>query len=285
MASRSIEDKQAHTGSILNLLTACEARLAGIHPRGRRYTDKELDYFTYKYVQCGKSAYEFEHANSVSPDIRTCQQHLKKMSRNVKPDCLRLPEFSRYLELNDLPRVFVLSEDATRISGGVSYNSIKDEIYGLVPPVDTNGMPIRNFFVASSPAQVKEFLQRYPVGRNLYVTMAQPLKSGSEAFCLMFTCSDNRFTTKDVLRRWKHTEEECKKLGILMICRASDGDPRLVQAMMNRMRIPIKDENRIGEWFFADCSTDNICIQDTTHLVNKFRVRLMKQDRHIIIGI
>lgn len=203
MANRSIEKKQAHTGNILNLLATCEARLAGIPPRGRRYTDKELDYFTYKYVQCGKAAYEFEHANSMSPDIRTCQQHLKKMSRNVESDYLRLLEFTRYLEDNDLPRVFVMSEDATRISGGIGYNSIKDQIYGLVPPIDTNGMPVRNFFVASSPMQVKALIQRYPIGRNIYVIMAQPLKSGSEAFCLMFACSDNRFNTKDVLRRWK----------------------------------------------------------------------------------
>lgn len=284
MACRSIIKTPAFKGNILNLLAACEARLVDIPPRARRYTEKELDFFTYRYIQCGKSAYEFEHANSISPDIRTCQQHLKKMSRNVDPDCLRLQEFSRYLEVNDLPKVFVMSEDATRITGGLSYNSIKDQIYGLVPPVDTNGMPIRNFFGASSPVDIKDFIRQYPVGRNLYVIMAQPLKSGCESFCLMFTCSDNKFNTTDVLKRWKFTEEECEKTGITIICRASDGDPRLVQAMITRMRIPVEDPDRINEWFFADCSLQNICIQDTTHLLNKFRVRLMKPDRHIIIG-
>lgn len=253
-------------------------------PKARRYTSNELDYFTLKYIQGGRSAYEFEHANSTSPTVRTCQRYLRKMTLSVEPDCLRISEFVKFLELNNLPKAFVLSEDATRITGGVGYNISRDTVYGLVPPMGQNGMPIKHFFVATSPKTVIEYLRKYSIGRNLYVVMAQPLKSNSRAFCLMFTCSDNKFKTEDVLRRWAYTEEECANAGIQLVCRASDGDARLVQSMLRKMDIPSRISNPFGTWYACRYSSEGICIQDPTHLINKLRIRLMKVEKMLIIG-
>lgn len=271
-------------GSILSLLSTCNDRLVVHQPKGRRYTNQELDFFTLKYIQGGKAAYEFEHANCVSPDVRTCQRHLKKMSHGVIPDVLRIGDLLNYLETNELSKVVILSEDATRISGGVGYDVSRDEIYGLVPPMDEHGMPEKNFFVASSPEKVTKFMQEYSIGRNLYVIMAQPLTSGARAFCLMYTCSDNKFSTQDVLRRWAFTDNEFKKVGIEIAGRSSDGDSRLVQSMMQRMGLPCKDETPFGLRFVCSTSNNICCIQDPTHLVNKLRVRLMRVEKLLIIG-
>lgn len=252
--------------------------------RSRRYTEKEKDFFTFKYVQGGKAAYEFDHENSFSPSIRTCQRHLNRLNRGIEPDCLRLQDFLKFLETNNLPKVFVLSEDATRITGGIGYDTRRDQVYGLVSPIGPDGMPMKSFFPASSPMKVIEYIQKYPIGRNLYVTMAQPLKHGAASFCIMFSCSDNKFLSDDVLRRWNHTEQQCSNAGLNLICRASDGDPRLISAMLRKMSLPCGDQNPFGPWYVAKFSVENICIQDPIHLINKMRTRLMKTGKRLILG-
>nr|XP_029709589.1 uncharacterized protein LOC115255635 [Aedes albopictus] len=270
--------------TIISILSKCSDRLESKPPKGRRYTTAEMDYFTYKYIQGGRAMYEFEQANSVAPDIRTCQRYLHKLTFGVEPDRLRMDDFAKFLQINNFPKAFVLSEDATRITGGIGYDITKNTVYGLVPPLNQYGMPIENFFTATSPKKVMEYLEKYSIGRNLYVVMAQPLSSDSRPFCLMYTCSDNKFKTEDVLRRWAFTEKECEKVEITLACRASDGDARLVQSMLQKMDIPNTDSNPFGAWYACKYTTNNICIQDPTHLINKLRMRIMRVDKQLIIG-
>lgn len=228
--------------------------------------------------------YNFDNANSISPNVRTVQRHLKTISHGVEPDHLRIADFLNFLRNNNLPKVFVLSEDATRISGGFGYDASRDQVFGLVPPMDQHGMPMKMFFPASTPNKVLEYIRDYPVGRNLYVTMAQPLKSGAASFCLMYTCSDNKFRTDDVLRRWAHIDEQCAENDLDLVCRAADGDPRIVPAMLIEMGMPCSDENPFGSWYVAKFAVRKICMQDPTHDLNKLRMRLMKVEKRLILG-
>ncbi|XP_062714505.1 uncharacterized protein LOC134291151 isoform X2 [Aedes albopictus] len=182
------------------------------------------------------------------------------------------------------------SEDATRISGGVEYNSILDQLTGLVAPMDDNGMPKMDLFNCSSPLKIVNDLKQYPIARYVQLCMVQPLARHASPFCVNFYCTNNKFTTQDVLKRWQFVEQEFTKEGIQIVAKSTDGDSRFIGGMMEQMKLPpetdseSRPDNAYGDWYIATVKDSKICVQDTTHLVNKFRTRLMKTDQQLQIG-
>lgn len=199
-------------------------------------------------------------------------------------------ELKKYLQKNGYPFAVCWSEDATRITGGVEYKSIDDQLTGLVAPLDHNGMPKTNTFKCSSPMKIVNDLKSYPIGRNVQLCMVQPLAKHAAPFCVNFFCTDNKFTTQDVLNRWEFVEREFAKEGITIVAKSTDGDSRFIGGMMEQMKFtretdaPAEADNVFGDWYIADNSSSKICVQDPTHLVNKFRTRLMKIDKPLLIG-
>jgi len=61
--------------------------------------------------------------------------------------------------------------------------------------------------------------------------MAQPLCSTATPFCLACLGTNNQFTVREVLLRWKHIANECKRRGINVVSFGGDGDTRLLKAM------------------------------------------------------
>lgn len=195
-----------------------------------------------------------------------------------------LNELKKFLIRNKYPFDICWSEDATRITGGVEYKSSTDSLSGLVAPMDINGMPLQKIFHCSSPAKVIEDMRKHPVGRNVHVCMAQPMMKNSAPFCTLFFCTDNKFSSQDVMNRWNWIKTELDKEGIRIVCKASDGDTRFISAMMKSMELPCNDVNPYGDWFKSNTKKTDICIQDPTHLANKFRTRLMKRGNQLILG-
>ena len=61
--------------------------------------------------------------------------------------------------------------------------------------------------------------------------MAQPLGLITPPLCLACIGSDNKFTTEQVLLRWKYIYNECKKRNIMVASFSGDGDSRIMKAM------------------------------------------------------
>lgn len=112
-------------------------------------------------------------------------------------------ELKTYLQERSLPMAVWISEDGTRITGRIQYNSRFNQVVGFVLPFDNNGLPIVGTFAATSSGKIREYFQNGRIANYVYVIMAQPLQEGVPAFCLSFFGSDNRFTAIDVIRRWK----------------------------------------------------------------------------------
>ncbi|XP_058820198.1 uncharacterized protein LOC131682604 isoform X1 [Topomyia yanbarensis] len=251
---------------------------------GMRYARCEREIFLYKFIQQGPEAYKFLYANTPCPSIRTLQRDLQKRSELIEEGKIRVEELKAYLKRNNLPMVIVLSEDATKINGALEYDSTKNKVCGLVAPLDCSGIPQCGLFEVKTPKKLISDVQKYPTGRNVVVTMAQPLTLTAAPFCLQYFCTDNKFTSAQVRTRWSVIKNKLIDVGIRIIAKSTDGDPRYITGMKEDMCIPTITDNPYGESFVASCNTDDICVQDPTHTINKFRTRLMRRDKQLIIG-
>lgn len=69
------------------------------------------------------------------------------------------------------------------------------------------------------------------MAKYAFVYVAQPLKDGVPSFCLACMGTKNRFTSNEVLKRWKHITAEAKTRGITVASFGADGDSRELKSM------------------------------------------------------
>lgn len=142
----------------------------------------------------------------------------------------------------------------------------------------------------------------------VYVIMAQPIKPKSPPFVLQMFGTDNKFTTQNVLDRWKHTLQELQKYveprlllkfhrnrvisfncDLFFDCRneiqvkgiSSDGDARLLSAMRSKINFKFNAFIDSYEHFNA---VDIIFTQDHPHVGTKLRNRLLKPSISLPFG-
>lgn len=252
---------------------------------GVRYSEYEHDVAAYLLLTSGLSAYKFKRANMHLPSVKSTQRHISRHTHDTREGVLMVNPLVKYLNANNFPKVVALSEDGTALSPNPEYSPRTDSVRGLVAPFDSRGMPITNAFKASSAGKMINDLKNNTVGEYLYIIMATPMVVGASPFCVLYMCSDNKFTHLQVQQRWKHVEAELKKAGIKVIAHASDGDPRLLRSMKERTRLPHPFPSMLyGPYFIANIDDEVVCIQDPIHLENKLRNPLLNPKKHMFIG-
>lgn len=203
-----------------------------------RYSDTIMDFALYIYMVAGKSAYEVLCANLPLPQVSTvCKFILKRTlykvilkilslftiliylvtrihegkSKIIEGE-LRCKELSEYLDKHNAPREVWISEDASGIVAKVMYDSTTNQIVGLVLPTNKNtGMPETFSFTPQSAIDIDQQIKENPQSTLVYLVMAQPLMDNVPPFILQIFGSDNRFTSKNVLLRWKHTKDQLSR--------------------------------------------------------------------------
>lgn len=124
---------------------------------------------------------------------------------------LRIKELYHYLDSLNLEKYVWLSEDATATITKVEFDPKTNQMIGLVLPTNsTTGMPIPFTFLAANEAEIYKNM-KYSKSIYVYLVMAQPIKKGIPPFVLQLFGTDNKFTTQNVLLRWKHTREELER--------------------------------------------------------------------------
>ncbi|KAJ8665460.1 hypothetical protein QAD02_007122 [Eretmocerus hayati] len=139
-------------------------------------------------------------------------------------------QLSRFLNDNGLPREVVLSEDATRVTGKLEYDTRTDECVGRALPFDDNSMPIPGSFPCATVSQIENHFKHQDTSKLLYVYMAQPVARDAPSFCVGLFGTDNEFDSIDSLKRMVHLHNLMKIHGIKVLAHGSDGDPRLLSS-------------------------------------------------------
>ncbi|KAE8739820.1 hypothetical protein FOCC_FOCC014670 [Frankliniella occidentalis] len=277
---------------LLQALVQCHKDNKDKKPTGRRYKDELIKNFSISSRDlAGKQSYEFWCKNLPMPALSTVAVYAEKSTDHFVEGEFRFPELVKYLDDRNLGREVWLSEDGTRIKVQVQYDPRTNQLVGLVPELDKNGLPKVASFVADSAENIKQQLLDNTPSNYEYVLMAQPMADVAP-FSLCLFGTDNKFSAMQVLQRWKWLVQESKKHGVVILGFSSDGDPKLLSAMKhwtfgNTIRVlpewkhvffaPMdltSTEKNSNDDFFACLSP--LCIQDTVHTVAKLKTQLLK---------
>lgn len=124
---------------------------------------------------------------------------------------IRAEELRDYLVKFNLPKAVWLSEDASGIVPKIEYDSLTSQLIGLVLPVDNiSGIPISRTYMARSAEEIERHVNHTSIKKAtlVYIVVAQPLKENVPPFVLSIYGTDNKFTSQQVLNRWKYVEAE-----------------------------------------------------------------------------
>lgn len=177
-----------------------------------------------------------------------------------------------------MPKYVHLSEDATKITGKIQYNSKTNKLIGFVHPLcQTTGMPIIEGYEALSARSMencfydKEGKQKKQA-TYIIVVMAKPVCPVSHgkipAFCLLLLGTDASFDIGDVRRRWEYIADKLNEHDIKVISISSYSDIRYNSVMRSFMKLGEENIN-FPEWF--NCRSDlkdlkYIPVQDMVHM-------------------
>lgn len=183
----------------------CEAKKnESKNKHGYRYSESIKEVASFWRMLGGKNAFESLQSNFLSalPSISTTNRYINETDGYIREGVLRSHELLSYLGSRNLPFVVSISEDATRISGRVQYDSKSNEIIGFVLPIDQKtGMPIPHSYPARNANEIFQHFNRgTPIANFVNVIMAQPL-ADVPAFCLMIYGSNSKYTAEDVINR------------------------------------------------------------------------------------
>lgn len=212
--------------------------------KGNRY-DSSLNLFCcYLFTIGGRLMYETLAANLPIPTVHSVTHKIRNIVCDMMEGVCRFKELKTFLLSRGLPLIVWLSEDATRITERVQYDSETNQLVGFVLPLSSNGMPKSDTFVVKSAAEIERNFLESKTSSLVYAIMAQPLQSNAPTFCLCLFGTDNKFDFKIVRRRWSFIRSGLEKEGISVLGISSDGDPRLLRAMQTEIQFNSNDSTK-----------------------------------------
>ncbi|KAK3926414.1 Endopolyphosphatase [Frankliniella fusca] len=237
--------------------------------QGKRYEEELKLFSVYLFIIGGRILYEFLQAN-LSDSLPSITE-----AERILTQTLLLKELKNFLVSHNLPVKVCISENGTRIQQKFLYDQTTNQIIGPVLPLANKGVTITCSFPAISAAAIAAHLKRSNLSSSAYAFMAQPLRKGAPSFCLCLFGTDNRFSAQHTFRRWSFIREELSKLGVEVECFSADGDPKTLNAMHSLLFSSNTNyKEQWKDWFYAETESNFTVIQDPTHTINKFRIRL-----------
>ncbi|KAF5300612.1 hypothetical protein FQR65_LT09144 [Abscondita terminalis] len=127
--------------------------------RGNKYDNKLKLFSTYLFLVGGRLLYETLYANMKNclPSITTIGRGL--MNKHFQEGKFRFIELLDFLEKRNLPKSVWISEDGTKITGRIQYDSKSNKIVGFVIPL-VNGIPKKCHFLATPAKKIQNNFQQ-----------------------------------------------------------------------------------------------------------------------------
>lgn len=273
---------------LLEILIESKQRNDGRKPQGFRYNNSLKVICAYIYLLGGKILYDTLCANLPVPTIQTLLKTINEETEPIIEGQFRINALKKFLEKRKLPMRIWLSEDATKITTRIQHDQKTNQMVGFVLPTSAS-LPIPKSFLVTSMSDIQKAFKNQKQSNLLYVYMGQAIAKNSPFFCLCAFGTDNIFKAEDCMNRLRFIKKELGKIGIEVVGCSSDGDPRLLKAMRlftrigeNPKRKTLDNNATVSEkiltlkYFKATYETAETYTQDTVHIVNKLRNRLMK---------
>lgn len=280
-------NKSNSTGNIfLHIMNEHYVRNFGKHHEAYRYNEEMRLYSAYIRLLSGKILYSTLKANAKFsiPSNSAVRRYIADYRVDATEGELRSKQLAEFIDKQNISTFVHLSEDATKISGRVQYDSRSNKIIGCVLRIDSQtGMPVMQGNEAISARSIENCFydvhskQQKPQSSYVNVIMAQSLTQASPPFCLMLFGTDGTFTKEVVFNRWKYITDELKKYNITVVSISSDSDPRYNSVMRTAINLGITN-NDYPIWFNIRSDVNYIPVQDTVHIGTKLRNRLLNKN-------
>lgn len=134
------------------------------------------------------------------PSISALLRYFNSTRDTIVEGSFRFKELRRFIDERNLPRYICISEDATRITGRIMYDSTSNKLVGFVQSL-IDGCPNQDSFFATSAKDILNFFVVGIKANYAYAVMAQPVIDTNHSFCVSIFGTDNRFKCEDVLKR------------------------------------------------------------------------------------
>ncbi|KAJ1518841.1 hypothetical protein ONE63_011545 [Megalurothrips usitatus] len=231
--------------------------------------------------------YEFIQANAKDslPCLSVVEKYVASNSLLVEEGVFYFKECREFLLERGLPMKVCLSEDGTGIKPAFQYDLRTNQVVGPTLPL-RNGCPVPSSFPATSAAVMANYIINGALAKIAYVVMAQPMQLSAPSFCLVVFGTDNKFLAEDVAMRNDHMVKGLAAEGVEVVAWSSDGDNRCLKAQRAQLfpLNPVIPDN-FKSWFCADTSNGPTPFQDTPHLLNRFKTRMMKPSIVLPMGV
>lgn len=275
---------------------------AFIYPSQRRHNEILKKFSTALFIYCGPLAYDFLQQNMSQglPSLRTVQRIIHAQYKTLHEGVFRFDELLAHITDHNAPKIVSIGEDATRVIGRVDYDSETNQCVGFVLPLDVNGLPVVDAYLATSFTAIEAMFNSASISKYAYIYMAQPLASNIPPLCLACLGSDQKFTAQHVLQRWQYIYSQCAERGIKVASFGGDGDSRIMKAMrvsvslstssddpmLQELSAPVpllKVNTEWNKWF---CIRPTVAsyVQDVVHIAVKLKSRLLNPSVKLKLG-
>jgi hypothetical protein len=184
--SSSLQDTGSSFNAPLNPMSPLLKLL--LNAKEKRPYDPRLKQFAaFIYLRAGRRAYTTLSSNLPIPKPSTICKFLQSGKR-INEGVVRYQELESFFNSRQLPKKNWLSEDATKITPKVQFDSTHGEIVGLCAPTAQNGFPIVSFFNVTSPMQLKSFIDKYEMPSYVYVYIVHSHSNGTEVEIFLPLC-------------------------------------------------------------------------------------------------
>ncbi|KAK3924533.1 Octanoyltransferase [Frankliniella fusca] len=185
MTSKGQKEEPEYLSGLLRDLNDLAKVNAGRKEKGWRYTgyDEVKELCVLLYLLGGLQTFELLTANLPIPSVSLVKSVL--ISHNVaKEGEFRIQELKEFLIKRNLPLEVFISEDATKITGRITYHPGTNQLVGFVLPRDESSLTIVGSFPATAARVMCKYFKEEITSNFAYVLMAQPLGTQAAPFCL-----------------------------------------------------------------------------------------------------
>ncbi|CAF1140203.1 unnamed protein product [Rotaria magnacalcarata] len=272
--------------------------------QGQCYDDSMKKFAILLYTFGGKLAYQLVRINIIGalPSLSTLSRLMSNTDTIITEGRFRIMALKQYTDSLNAKFGFC-SEDCTGVIKKIKYDVTTNSFVGFVTKF-SNGIPIPEYYKTDSYEQLKAWFTNIKKSNLLNIFMFQPLPPPGHSntpspFLMNAFGADGTGSAMEILYRWVHVFEYSLENQIRIIGFSTDGDNKYMRAtrlmagffasLSKFLPYEHPDVFQIKlkygwPWFYLRKQQLFLFFQDPTHLVTKWRNRLLSRTADLHIG-